>query len=201
MKKLEEFKRHLKPGRAYRRADLVRWSSSVDRHLQQLVENGTLKKLAGGLYVYPKKIVFGPTPASDKDVVSVFLKNDPFLLASPNAYNGLGVGTTQLYNKTAVYNHKRHGRFRLGNHKFAFRVKSRFPRMLTKEFLFVDLVNNVDQLAEEKEKVLERVKQQVMKLDQARLRRNVREYGNERTKKYFGRLLEMTELHDALGWR
>ncbi len=36
------------------------------------------------------------------------------LLASPNAYNSLGVGTTQLYDKTVVYNHKRHGEFHAG---------------------------------------------------------------------------------------
>lgn len=40
---------------AYRRADLARWSTSVDRHLKELVESGTLKKLSGGLYVYQRR--------------------------------------------------------------------------------------------------------------------------------------------------
>ncbi|WP_245284147.1 hypothetical protein [Bradyrhizobium sp. Cp5.3] len=195
MTKLEEFKRHLKPGQAYRRADLARWSTSVDRHLKQLVESGTLKKLSGGLYVYPKETVFGPAPASDKDVVCAFLKDDAFLLASPNAYNSLGVGTTQLYDKTVVYNHKRHGEFQLGNRKFAFRVKPRFPKSLTPEFLLVDLVNNLDQLAEAKEEVLERVKQRAASTDRRRLHRAVRAYGNERTKKFFNRTLGANELH------
>src|SRR5689334_23371590 len=84
MSKLEELKHHLKPGHAYRRADLARWTTSVDRHLKQLVESGTLRKLSGGLYAYPKETAFGPAPASDKEVVSAFLKDDPFLLASPN---------------------------------------------------------------------------------------------------------------------
>src|ERR1700758_2495404 len=48
--KLDELKKHLKPGHAYRRADLARWSTSVDRHVKQLVESGVLKKLSGGLY-------------------------------------------------------------------------------------------------------------------------------------------------------
>ena len=197
MSKLEQLKRHLKPGRAYRRADLVRWSTSVDRHLKQLVESGTLKKLSGGLYVYPKETAFGPAPASDKDVVSAFLKEDTFLLASPNAYNSLGVGTTQLYDKTVVYNHKRHGEFQLGNRKFTFRMKPRFPKSLTKEFLLVDLVNNVDQLAEAKDEVLKRVVQRAASSDRRRLRRAVREYGNERTKKFFDRALGPSELHAA----
>src|ERR1700751_893993 len=62
MRKLEQLKRHLKPGRAYRRADLANWSTSVDRHIKQRVESGVLKKLSGGLYAYPKETVFGPAP-------------------------------------------------------------------------------------------------------------------------------------------
>ncbi len=197
MSKLEQLKRHLKPGQAYRRADLARWSTSVDRHLKELVEGGTLKKLSGGLYAHPKETEFGPAAASDKDVVSAFLKDDTFLLASPNAYNSLGVATTQLYDKTVVYNHKRHGEFQLGNRKFAFRVKPRFPKSLTHEFLLVDLVNNVDQLAEAKDEVLKRVVQRAESSDRRRLRRAIREYGNERTKKFFDRALRPSELHAA----
>lgn len=58
------------------------------------------------------------------------------------------MGTTQLYDKTKSYNHKRHSEFELSNREFAFRMRQRFPKSLTKEFLLVDLVNNVDQLAE-----------------------------------------------------
>jgi hypothetical protein len=197
MTKLEQLKKHLKPGHAYRRADLARWSTSVDRHLKELVESGTLKKLSGGLYAYPKETAFGPAPASDKDVVGAFLKDDTFLLASPNAYNSLGVGTTQLYDKTVVYNHKRHGEFRLGKRTFAFRVKPRFPKSLTKEFLLVDLVNNLDQLAEAKDEVLKRVAARAAATNSPKLRRAVREYGNERAKKFFERALRADELHAA----
>jgi hypothetical protein len=197
MMKLEALKRRLKPGHAYRRADLARWSTSVDRHLRQLVESGFLKKLSGGLYAYPKDTVFGQAPAKDSDVVSAFLKDDRFLLASPNAYNSLGVGTTQLYDKTVVYNHKRHGDFQLGSRKFAFRVKPRFPKSLTKEFLLVDLVNNLDQLAEAKDEVLQRVGERAAAADSRRLRRAVRAYGNERTRKFFDRVLNASELHHA----
>ena len=197
MTKLEQLKKHLKPGRAYRREELARWSTSIDRHLKQLVESGALKKLSGGLYAYPKETSFGPAPASDKDVVGAFLKGDTFLLASPNAYNSLGVGTTQLYDKTVVYNLKRHGEFQLGNRKFVFRVKPRFPKSLTKEFLLVDLVNNLDQLAEAKDEVLKRVAQRALATDGPKLRRAVRDYGNERAKKFFDRALRADELRAA----
>jgi hypothetical protein len=198
MTKLREFKRHLRPGRVYRREDLARWSTSVDRHLKQLVEGGVLKKLSGGLYAYPRKTVFGEAPAKDSEVVGAFLKDDRFLLASPNAYNSLGVGTTQLYDKTVVYNHKRHGDFVLGGRKFAFRVKPAFPNSLTKEFLLVDLVNNLDQLAEAKDEILARVRERAASHDASRLRRFVSDYGNVRTKKFFKQVLNASELNRAV---
>lgn len=197
MRKLDEFKKHLKPGRVYRRQELAAQSTSVDRHLKQLVESGVLKKLSGGVYAYPRETVFGKAPAKDQNVVATFLRDDRFLLASPNAYNGLGVGTTQLYDKTVVYNRKRHGDFVLGGRKFAFRVKPNFPKSLTKEFLLVDLVNNLDQLAEAKTEVLERVKKRAASMDARRLQRAVRDYGSARTKRFFEGVLKPSELHHA----
>src|SRR5580692_9296269 len=102
MKQVEVLKNRLKEGEVYRRADLRKWSTSVDRHLQQLVKDGTLEKLSGGLYYVPKQSVFGKTPADEKELVGAFLKDDRFLVMSPNDYNTLGVGTTQLYNMRRV---------------------------------------------------------------------------------------------------
>jgi hypothetical protein len=185
MTKLDELKRQLKPGGVYRREDLARFSNAVDRHLKQLVDSKVLTKLRGGLYAYPKETAFGPAPAADNTLVEAFLKDKRFLLASPNAYNSLGVGTTQLYDKTVVYNHKRHGDFKLGGRKFAFRVKPHFPKSLSREFMLVDLVNNLDGLAEAKSEVLDRVKQRAASFDGPRLRRAVRDYGSLQTRKFF----------------
>jgi|SRR5580698_2358924 hypothetical protein len=188
MTKLQQLKNHLRPGQVYRREDLARWSNAVDRHLAQLTAEGTLTKLAGGLYLCPKKTAFGAAPAEDGKLVETFLKDRRFLMASPNAYNGLGVGTTQLYDKTVVYNHKRHGKYTLGGRTFDFRMKPSFPKSLSKEFLLVDLVNNLDQLAEDKERVLDRVKGQAASFDASRLERAVRDYGNVKTKKFFAQV-------------
>ena len=185
MTRLQELKRHLRPGQVYRRQDLARWSNAVDRHLKQLVKEGTLTKLRGGLYLFPKNTDFGKAPAEDDKIVSAFLRDHRFLLASPNAYNSLGVGTTQLYDKTIVYNHKRHGEFSLGGRKFEFRYKPAFPRKLTPEFLLVDLVNNLDQLAESREEILAHVKKKAPSYNAPRLRRAARDYGNMNTKKFF----------------
>lgn len=115
-------------------------------------------------------------------------------MAWPNAYNSLGVGTTQLYDNTVIYNHKRHGEFELSNRKFALRMKPRFPKSLTKEFLLVDLVNHVDQLAEAKDEVLKRGTTRVAESDQKRL---LSAYGSERAKKFFEGALRGNQLHAA----
>lgn len=189
MSKASELKKHLRPGEVYRRQDMAGWSNAVDRHLKELVNAGTLRRLSAGLYLYPKETAFGKAPPEDAKLVSSFLKDRHFLLASPNAYNSLGVGTTQLYDKTVVYNRKRHGTFALGGRVFDFRVKPSFPKKLSAEFLLVDLVNNLDQLAENREEVLSRVKHRVGSLDGARLERAARDYGNVRTKKFFSQAL------------
>ena len=170
----------------------------MDRHLKELQKDGTLTKLSAGLYYCPKPTAFGNAPAEDKKLVEAFLKDKRFLVSSPNAYNTLGLGTTQLYNETVVYNHKRHGRFPLGGRVFDFRVKPHFPKALSQEFLLVDLVNNLDQLAENAEAVLKRVKDKSKALDTPSFRRTVRSYGSLRAKKFFAQSLGDVTLTHAL---
>jgi hypothetical protein len=61
----------------------------------------------------------------------------------------LGLGTTQLYNKRVVYNQKRHGTFPLGNRTVTFERRMNVPRQLSPEFLLVNLVNELGDLAED----------------------------------------------------
>jgi hypothetical protein len=181
-RKAEEFKKYLKAGKTYRRAELAQWSNAVDRHIALLLEEGFLEKLSAGLYYVPKKSVFGVVPPDDESLVRTFLKEDDFLLTSPNAYNSLGVGTTQLYNKRVVYNHKRHGEFELGGKKFFFHSKHRFPKKLTREFLLVDLVNNLRNLAEDSDQVLKNVLSKVQSMDTRQLKYSLDHYGSAKTK-------------------
>lgn len=97
---------------------MSKWSKSVDRRLDELIQEGTLLKLSQGLYYYPEVTVFGEKPPEEDILVRSFLKDKRFLVTSLNAYNSLGVGTTQLYNSKTVYNHKRHGDFNLGGMTF-----------------------------------------------------------------------------------
>ena len=176
----------LKAGHVYRREDLARLSNAVDRHLRELVSMGKLQKLAQGLYHAPKQSNFGPLPPADDLVVKGFLRDKEFLVFSPSSYNAVGLGTTQLYNRTLVYNHKRHGVFRLGNRQFDFRVKPRFPKKLSREFLYVDLLNNLDELAEDRDEVLNQAHSKLPSFDLNRLKDAVDSYGNMATRKRFG---------------
>ena len=197
MNRLEELKKHLKRGQVYRRDDLAKWSKSIDRHLDALVEEDTLQKLSQGLYYYPKLSAFGKTPPEEEVLIRSFLKDDRFLLTSPSFYSSLGVGTTQLYNERTVYNHKRHGEFKLGNRKFSFRMKPHFPSKVTKEFLLVDLVNNLETLAEDPTEVLKNVAVKVRTMDTKKLKRYVSQYGNAKTRKTLTPLLEFPAKKDA----
>lgn len=183
MTTLEQLKAHLTEGHVYRRNDLTKWSRSVDRHLHVLLKEGLLQKLSQGVYYYPKTSAFGKTPPEEQALVRSFLKDDRFLLTSPNLYNALGVGTTQLYNQRTVYNHKRHGHFKLGNRTFDFQVKHHFPETLTPEFLLVDLAGNLDKLAEDQQEVKNKVLSKASNMNKGELQYTLNQYGNGKAKR------------------
>lgn len=174
---------HLRAGKVYRREDLVPYSTSVDRELQQLVARGMLQKLAQGLYYKPRKNVFGDVPPSESDLLEVFLKDKNFLSFNPSIYNSLRLGTTQLYNKKIVYNHKRHGIFELDQRHYDFRMKHRFPKpgQVTAEYLLVDMLNNLSDLAEDEELVLERAQKKLNQFDAKKLKKALADFGSAAT--------------------
>lgn len=190
MSAVMQLKRHLRPGQAYRRKDLARWSSAVDRHLRALVDGGHLEKVSAGVYMTPRKTRFGDAPAKPEKLVEAFLKDDRFLMVSPSAYNGLGVGTTQLYNEPIVYNRKRHGRHELDGRMYDFRLRPSVPAKLTQEVLLVDLVHNLARLPEDQETVLRRALERARTMDRARLNKAVRDFGSARAQRLLEPVLE-----------
>lgn len=193
MSALDDLKKRLRPGQAYRRKDLAQWSNAVDRHLQQLLEEGRLKKVSGGVYMAPRKTRFGAASAAPEELVGSFLHDDRFLLVSPNAYNGLGVGTTQLYNKPVVYNHKRHGEFELNGRAYDFRRRASFPKSVSEEFLLVDLLHNLNRLAEDQGAVRERALARARQMDRKRLTKAVYHYDLARVRKLLDPVLKGDE--------
>lgn len=190
MTALADLKRHLRPGQVYRRKDLARWSNAVDRHVRQLVCEGRLEKVSAGVYMVPRKTKFGPAPAKPEKLVESFLGDDRFLVVSPSAFNGLGVGTTQLHNEPVVYNRKRHGRFKLDGRVFDFRLRPTVPKRLSKEVLLVDLLHNLDRLPEDKSLVLPRALDKAREMDRGRLARAVKEFGSARAGRLLAPLLQ-----------
>ena len=186
---------NIHPGEVYRRSDLEYYSTAIDRHLAQLTVDGILVKVNHGLYYAPKKSKFGVVPPDDHQLVESFLKDDDFLLVSPNAYNALGLGLTQLYNTTWVYNHKRKGEFQLNGKTFELKLKSSFPKEITKEFLLVDLLNNSQNLAEDFSQTLEKLKNKLHHFHTSDLMKATQQYGTGQTKSFLKAILRNSLQH------
>ena len=176
-------RQHIKQGEVYRRSDLEYYSTAIDRHLAQLTKDNTLVKLNQGLYYAPKQSKFGVVPPDDHQVVERFLKDEDFLLMSPNTFNSLGLGLTQLYNTTWVYNHKRKGEFQLNGKTFEFKLKSSFPKNITREYLLVDLLNNMESLAEDQSETLNRLPNNIANFNTDALMKATQLYGRGKTKR------------------
>ena len=176
-------RQHIKQGEVYRRSDLEYFSTAIDRHLAQLTKEGTLIKLNQGIYYAPEHSKFGFVPPNDRLLVERFLKDEDFLLVSPNSFNSLGLGLTQLYNTTWVYNHKRKGEFKLSGKIFEFKLKSSFPKKISREYLLVDLLNNIDSLAEDQSKTMDKVQNTVSSFNAEALMRATQQYGTGKTKR------------------
>ncbi|SHG48999.1 hypothetical protein SAMN05444372_106155 [Flavobacterium micromati] len=193
---MEVLRQHIKPGKVYRRSDLEYYSTAIDRHLAQLIKEGVLVKLSQGLYYVPKQSKFGLVPPDDRCWVESFLKDDDFLMVSPNSYNALGLGLTQLYNTTWVYNHKRKGEFKLNAKTFEFKIKSSFPNEISKEFLLVDLLNNLEEVGENKKVLLEKVQHKLLGFNAQELMNAAQHYGTGKTKQFLKSVFRNSLLHD-----
>jgi hypothetical protein len=191
---MRALRQHIKPGVVYRRSDLEYFSTAIDRHLAQLVQEGVLKRLSQGLYYSPQVSKFGVLPPNDNQLIERFLKDDDFLTVSPNTFNSLGLGLTQLYNTTWVYNHKRKGEFKLNGKTVEFILKSAYPIKATKEFLLVELLNRMDDLAEIP--TLARISNNLHEFDITSLMKMAQNYGSSRSKKILKSLVRK-EMRDA----
>lgn len=182
MKNAEKLKNGMNFLRVYRRQELEGLSTAIDRDLKHLVTSGEVRKLAGGLYYRPRMNAFGATPPDDHEVVRAFLKTDDFLLTSDNHFNQLGLGLTQVYNGYRVYNHKRSGTFSLNGKRFAFRQVPSYPLALSKEYLLVDLFNNLNRLPDRTDRVIQNLHSHMDRFSRETLDDFLRQYGRPRAR-------------------
>lgn len=186
---LERMTAALVPGHVYRRADFVDTSSNVDRHLCELLAGGQLKKLYQGVYFAPRTTPFGEAPPDEKSLLRAFLKDDHFVVYSQNQFNMLGLGTTQLYNESLVFNRKRVGKFTLGGRTYTFLRWREAPKELTAEFLVVQLLNRLDYLAEDHNRVLKRLEEKLTQFNARKLMYASSHYGTLSTQKRLNRMM------------
>lgn len=186
---LTKLKASLVPGQVYRRADLAALSTNVDRHLAKLVADGQLKKLSHGMYAAPKITAFGEAPPEAASLLRTFLKDDHFVVYGPSQFNALGLGTTQLYNRVVVFNRKRVGEFTLGGRTYMFHRWREAPKQLTPEFLVVELLNRLDELAEDRDQVLVNLKEKLPGFNRRKLLLAASRYGTMSTQRKLEKLM------------
>jgi len=179
----------MKPGRVYRKQELKALSKNLTRDLNSFVKNKSIVRVTTGLYYRPKMTSVGPRPASIAELVRAFLSGRDFLLFSLDDYNPLGLGLTQLYNETIVYNRRRSGRFVLDGRRFSFRRRRAFPLRLTIEFLYVEVLNNKHELLEDTTRLETLLTKRVIHLDRRKLAAAVSSYGKVRTKRFYAECL------------
>lgn len=168
---LKPIKSALEPGKVYRRKDLMKFSSNLDRYLPRLVEEGVLNKIKRGIYACPTNTVFGEAPPNEQQMLKTFLQDERFVVFSLGVFNSLGLGTTQLYNQRIVVNRKRHGNFILGGKHYFFhrRIEVPTPRQVTQEYFVMELLNRLNELAEDQQAVLARLKEKLPDFDHKKL--------------------------------
>lgn len=72
----------------------------------------------------------------------------------------------------------------MGKRVFRFVTKPHFPSTPTVEFLLVEAVNSVSQLAEDEPSVLARIAKRALLMDRSTLQEAAKAYGDVRAKKF-----------------
>lgn len=105
-------------------------------------------------------------------------------------YNSLGLVLNQLWNEVRIYNNKRHKKLKLANYNCVFqRPNNGFSAKITKEFILVDLLNNINDVGEDPDVLKGRVIKNINKFDAKKLKKLSVQYGKVGTKKIIDRIV------------
>ncbi len=171
-------------GKVYRTQDLAKYDSNPTRLAASLVKRGLLRRLRSGLFYAPKRGAFGEVPPSEAALLKGYFGDKPYLRTGPSVWNALGLGTTAVESVPLVYNTTKTGTERLGDKLFEFR-RVKFPRMVDREYLLVDLFENLSRAGGD----LEEVKVALAlalgqgRFDEQRLLQRAKDYGSRATMK------------------
>lgn len=178
------------PGRIYRTRELRAFTANPSRWAKRLVEQGILRQPHHGLFYLPMASRFGPVAANDEELLRAFLGTEEFLVTGPYIWNALGLGTTQLFSVTLVYNPERTGEVELDGRRFWFR-RVRFPQPPCLEWFVVDLLQNERRLGEDTSTLDERLVHALRRgrFDRERLREMAAEYARPAVRERLTRAL------------
>ena len=73
-------------------------------------------------------------------------------------------------------------------------MKSAFPVTISKEYLVIDLINNLGELAEDQEQIVKNFQKNVNRFEASELVKMAQQYGSGRTKKLVKSVLRKTQL-------
>jgi len=186
-------KPRLRLGRVYRTRDLSRWGANPTRLAGRLAEQRKLVPLAHGLYLSPKEGRFGLVPATDEELMRVFLDGDDYVFTGPERWNALCLGTTASFASALVYNTKRSGTFDLGARRFVLR-RVAFPTKPSPEWFVVDLFQHADQAAASRDELEDALARALRdgRFDRSRLRRMAERYGSKDTQSRISGALDVS---------
>ena len=184
----------LVPGRIYRTRELRAFSANPSRWAKRLVAQGVLRQPHHGLFYAPVQSRFGLVGVTEDELLTAFLGTDAYLITGPYVWNALGLGTTQLFAVTLVYNTSRTGKVELGGRPFWFR-RVRFPKDPPAEWYVVDLFQNERWMAEDTTRLDEHLARalRVGRLDRGRLREMATEYARPAVRERLMRVIAASE--------
>jgi hypothetical protein len=82
-----------------------------------------------------------------------------------------------------------------GKH-FEFKLKTSFPKTVTKEFLLVDLLNHLEYLAEEQDSVINKLPSKLKVYNLTELMKITQQYGSGKTKRILKSLIRKNISND-----
>jgi hypothetical protein len=185
----------LEYGKLYKRSALrVLSPHSLERHIAELVDTKVLRKQAPGIYLCIGGVTGddGPVP-DERELLETFLRDDRYLVLTEADYKAAGLPVPKIKGEKLIYNHKRHGhgrKFRLGAIRYEFRVKPFIPKKITKAFLIVDVINNLDFVTGDKKHAQRVVKNRAAPIPQDEMKEAINEYAGARARKFFKDFLE-----------
>lgn len=170
-------------GKVYRTQELARYDSNPTRLASSLVKRGLLRRLRSGLFYAPKRGAFGEVPPSEAALLRGYFGGKPYLRSGPSVWNALGLGTTAVESVPLVYNTTKTGTETLGDKRFEFR-RVKFPRKVDREYLVVDLFENLDRAGADLEDVQRAlgIALRQGRFDAHRLLERAKDYGSRATR-------------------